>query len=643
MLFLLAQTWDIWTNTELLLDVCRQGDTVYMATAGGLLLSDGTSILRSYTKLDGIKSTQVLSVACEGGEIWILTRNGIQYRDGEQFRDIPLIIFGDPEEVLEARRIDRGGNFLFILGKTRPTALRVADTVEITFPPEIGRTNVLKVFGDRVVVGGPYGALTSHVDSFFVFSAWDTLVTGREVYDVDTFRGDWVFATDTGVVDTFGRVSLSSTPVSFLYSRNDTLWISALRALFVLDSVGADTVRIRRGDIRFLGEGFVGFGYYSDPSYMHGLGIYRLPDLYRIETGGLGFTSITGMVELGDSLIVCGKGIEYSCAVWPTRKTFSFFLVNSMKYINGYLWIGYHGTGVKAYKPDFSDTITISASEFGDFRFVFDFAGFQGDVYVLAWNSSGSARLFRVEDTTVVSTGISGSSQYLLHSTGDYLVACSESECRFYDSNLQVYGSVGIGANVAYGSGDSLLLGTSSGLYVVSVSTLTYSGPYLAGRNITGLWKGLDGSVWVADDRGIEVLDSSMNVVRTFTPSNSPLADLPVSNSPYFPLRYTLLANPDKNRLYIATVGGISILTSPDVVSGWERASLVYPNPARRGQTVRVKNCPVGAKVILYSASGARVAENDRCEIKNTFPPGLYFLAVVGPNGRKVYRLVLTD
>ncbi len=647
MLFLFAQTWDLWANTELLLDVCRYGDTVYMATAGGLLLSDGARILKTYTKLDGLKSTQVLSVVCEGGDVWVLTRNGIQHRDGERFRDVSLIVFGNPEEILGARRIVRSGDFLFILGKTHPTALRLSDTVEIPFPTSIGQTNVLKVFGDTVVVGGPYGALYSTVGTFFISSGWDTLISGVEVYDVDTFRGRWVFATDTGVIDLHGNVSLAGTPVGYLYSRNDTLWVSADRALFVLDTIGgdplSDTTRIRDGDVRYLGNGFVGFGYVSDPSYMLGLGIYRLPDLYRIETGGLGFTSITGMVELGDSLIVCGKGLEYSCAVWPSRRTFSFFFVNSLKYINGYLWIGYHGFGAKAYRPDFSDTITIRPSDLGGFGYVFDLAGFNGKVYILAWNAYGSSRIFEVEDTVARSTGISGSAQNLLYSTGDYLLVCSETECKFYDPDLRLYGSVGVGANVIYGSGDSLLFGTSNGLYVVSPSTLTYSGPYLAGRSITGIWKGLDGRIWVADDRGIEILDGTMTLVKSYTPNNSPLAGYPVSTSPYFPLRNTLLANPDKNRMYIATESGVSILTSSEVVSGWERASLVYPNPARRGQTVRVKNCPVGARLVLFSASGVKVAESRTCEMKHTFQPGLYFLSVIGPDGRKVYRLILTD
>ena len=651
MLFLLGQTWELWANTELLLDVCRYGDTVYMATAGGLLLSDGERILGSYTKVDGLKSTQVLSVVCEGGDVWVLTRNGIQHREGNGFKDINLIVFGDPEEILGARKIVRSGDFLFILGKTRPTALRLSDTVEIPFPTVIGQTNVLKIFGDTVVVGGPYGALYSTVGTFFLSSGWDTLISGVEVYDVDTFRGRWVFATDTGVVDTYGNVAFAATPVNHIYSRNGTLWVSANRALFVLDTVGGDsildTTRIRSGDVRYLGNGFVGFGYVSDPAYMIGLGIYRLPDLYRIRTGGLGFTSITGMVELGDSLIVCGKGLEYSCAVWPTRQTFSFFFVNSLKYINDYLWIGYHGFGVKAYRPDFSDTITIRPSDLGDFGYVFDFTGFRGKVYILAWNAYGSSRVFEVSfeagNPVIRSTGISGSAQNLLYSTEDYLLVCSETECKFYDGDLNIYGSVGVGANVIYGFGDTLLFGTTNGLYVVSIPTLTHSGPYLTGRNVSGIWRGLDGRIWVADDRGVEILDSTMLLVKAYTPNNSPLAGYPVSNSPYFPLRNTLLANPDRNRLYVATESGLTILTSPEVVSGWERASLVYPNPARKGQTVRVKNCPVGARVVLFSASGAKVAESNTCEIRHTFQPGLYFLAVIGPDGRKVYRLVLTD
>ncbi len=606
-------------------------------------MSDGDTVLKAYTKLDGIKTAQVLSVACEGGDIWILTGSGLQYRDGNRFKDINLIVFGDPDEILGGRRIVRRGNFLFILGKSKPTALRLEDTVEIAFPPDIERANVLKVFGDTLVLGGPYGAIYSRVDSFFSPSSWDTLISGREVYDIDTFRGRWVFATDSGVIDLGGRISLPGVAVSFVHSYGGKLWMAAARTLYTLDSVGADTVRVRGGDIRYLGNGFVGFGYRSDPSYMLGLGIYRLPDLHRIRTGGLGFTSITGMVELGDSLVLCGKGIEYSCAVWPSGKTFNFLFVNTLKYVNGYLWIGYHGYGLKAYRPDFSDTITVRPSDLGNFGYVFDITGFQGKVYTLAWNAYGSSRLFEIEDSTARSTGISGAHQSLLHSTDEYLLVCSETECRFYDSNLQPYGSVGVGANVIYGRGDTLLFGTSNGLYFVFPSTLTYDGPYLMGRYISGVWKGLDGRIWVADDRGIEVLDTTLRIVETFTPLNSPLAGSPVSNSPYFPLRYTLLVNTDRNRVYIATDGGLSVLTSYDVVSGWERASLVYPNPARRGQTVRVKNCPIGAKLVLYTASGGKVAETSGCSIKHTFRPGLYFLAVIGPNGRRVYRLVLTD
>ncbi|NPB04733.1 MAG: T9SS type A sorting domain-containing protein [Thermotogae bacterium] len=643
MLFLLSQGWQLWTNTELLLDVCRRNDTVFMATAGGLLLSDGGTILKSFTKMDGLRSTQVISVACEEGGLWVLTRGGLQYFEDGSFKDINLITFDDPEEILGARRIRKRGDFLFILGKTKPTALRLSDTVEIPFPRSIASANGLKLFGDSIVVVGTGWAFIAPTDSFYVESAWDTLFTGYDVLDVDTFGGSWVFATRSGLRDTLGNVSLDSVEVSAVLSLNDTLWIAALRALFKLPEVGGDTQRVRDGDVRFLGRGYVSFGYLRDPSYMIGLGIYRLPDMWRLKTGGLGFTSITGMVELGDSLILCGKGVEYSCAVWPMGHTFNTLFVNTLKYARGWLWIGYHGFGVKAYRPDMSDTITIRPSDLNDYAYVFDFAEFNGKLYTTAWNSFGFSKVFAIEDSTAEPTTIVGSGYHFLYSTEENLVVCSEGECKFYDGDLRPVGSIPIGANVMFRRGDTLLVGNDQGLYVVSLRTLTHDGPYLQGHQITGLWVGLDGKVWVADNTGLLILDENFNLVKSYTPENSPLAGYPVSITSYFPLRYTLLANPDENRLYISTDGGLSILTSPEVVAGWEINSLVYPNPARRGQTVRVKNCPIDARLTLYTLSGTRIKENRGCSLVVNVPPGLYMLAVVGSQGRKVLKVVVQE
>ncbi len=648
MFLVLVQGWEIWGNTELLLDVCRRNDTLFMATGGGLLLSDGETVLKSYTKTEGLKTAQAVSVACEPNGVWVLTPKGLQVWNGRDFTDVNLIVFGDPNEILGARTILYSHGYIFIVGKSRPTALRVSDTVEIPFPFEIGQTNVLKVFGDTLVIGGDYGAMFSIIDSFYVYEGWHTLLSGFTVYDVDTFRGGWVFATDSGVRDTSGRVSFGERKVLHIYSTGDTLWVADDGGLYVLDSLGGDTVKVGGLYVRFLGEGLVGFGNRLDPAYMIGNGIYTLPDFRKIPTGGLSFTSITGMVEIGDSLLLCGKGGMRSCAFWPSGEHFQMGLINTVKFYQDRIWIAYHnwaGLALFVYAADFSDTVVFKDTALLGFGYVFDVAEFQGKVYAVSWNANGDSRLFEVnaEEERVTATDVRGAAQNLLYSTGEHLLICSQVACKFYDGNLQEVASVPFGGNAAHHRGDTLFLGSDNGFYKLSLKDFSYSGPFLTGRKITGIWVGIDGKIWVADQTGITVLNRDLSVYRNYTPSNSPLPGVPVSVSVYFPIRFSLLANPQKNRMYIATDGGLAVYTDPEIVSGWQDSSLVYPNPVKAGKHINLKNCPIDARLTLYTISGVKLKEERSCRIKAPDRAGLFILNVSSGGIRKNYKVVVVE
>lgn len=634
--------WYLWTNTENLLDVCSRNDTFYLATSGGLLVVYNDSVIGKYTKLDGINTAEVLSVSCENG-LWILSGRGLQYFEGGKFKTLNLISFDDPEEVLNAKKIRIKGQYMFILGKTRVLAYRITDSTEVPFYVRFNKPKYIEIFRDSLVVGDTLG-LYKVLYSEFSSSLWDTVFLGRPVFSAvrHPYMG-WLIGTDTGILDTNGNViHLPGRRINFMSLRGDTIWVSTDTFVYRIDP-SSSPVAVKGGYALYLSKDFVGFGKLNTSFYMFGEGIYRIPDFKKLKTRGLPYTTITSMLLIGESLIACGRGGNKACAVWPSGDTFGLGLVNVARYYDGKIYLGLNGGGLVILSSDFSDTVRIEPSELGGFGYVFDITRMNGNIYFVSWEPLGNAKVFKIVDTVAEETGFIDYATNILYSAGDRLILCGQGVCKVLYSDFKPYGSITANANIVYHYGDTLFIGTSDGLEVYSLSTLGFITRVLKGISITGIWRGLDGKLWLSGSHGLIVLDKNFNVIKTYTPENSPMPGYSISPTSLYPLRFTILGDAPSGRVYIATDKGIGILQDTSVSSGWWESLKVYPNPARRNATVRILNCPEGASLKVFTPSGILMKEVRSCSFKNDLPAGLYIIHVEHSGKRTLLKVVLLD
>ncbi|MEO0214289.1 MAG: T9SS type A sorting domain-containing protein, partial [candidate division WOR-3 bacterium] len=115
------------------------------------------------------------------------------------------------------------------------------------------------------------------------------------------------------------------------------------------------------------------------------------------------------------------------------------------------------------------------------------------------------------------------------------------------------------------------------------------------------------------------------------------------SPSALYPLRFTLFGDVERGRLIILTEKGVAFFEDTSIVSGWWDNLVIYPNPAGKGKTVRIKNCPNGANLYIFTHSGKRVKNVKGCSFKNDLPLGLYVVIVEYNGRRKPLKVVLLD
>lgn len=642
--------WYLWTNTETLLDACFSSDTSYLATPGGLIVLVGNSINRIITKLDGLKGTDVLSVSCKNG-LWVLSGGALQYYKNGKFQTVDLIAFDDPEEVLNGKRIRSLGDFLFILGKSKVMVYKISESTEVILNFRFSKPKFLEIFEDSVFVGDTMGLYKAKYDNFV---RWDTLFHGYPVFSaVKHPTMGWLIGTDNGVKDISGTTLwLSGKIIRFLSLRGDTVYLATDSSLYVIPPPSYSPSKLLDGYVSYLSEKFFGLGKINTPYYMFGRGIYKLSNMQRIITGGLPYTTITGMVLVGDTLISCGRGDYYACAVWPSGKTFGFGITNFIrKFKDKVLVLGLNGGGLVLLlmeNDSFTDTVIFTPSRLGGFSYVFDMAVLKDTIYFVAWEPSGNSKLFKlglkVGDSisdTVLTEVLTDYATDILYSVEDKIIICGQGKCKFYSSDLNFYSSLDVKANVVYNQGDTLLFGTDDGVEMYSLKSLGYLGKILAGNVITGLWVGLNGSVWASGSMGLARFDGKS--LKIYSPENSPIPGISISPSPLYPIRFSLLPDLKNGRIFVATEKGIGIFQDSSVLSGWWNKVKVYPNPAPKGKEVKILNCPPNSTLKIFTPSGFEIKRVQGCSFRNDLAPGFYFIGLEGLERRIVIKFVSVE
>jgi hypothetical protein len=642
--------WYLWTNTESLLDACFSSDTSYLATPGGLVILVNGSVNKTINKLDGLKGTDVISISCKNG-LWVLSGGALQHYKNGKFYTVDLIAFEDPDEVLNARRIRSVGDFLYILGKSKVMVYKISESTEVVLNFRFSKPKFLEIFGDSVFVGDTLGLYKAKYDDFL---RWDTLFYGRPVFSAIKHPTlSWLIGTDDGVKNLSGSTLwLSGKVIRFLSLRGDTVYLATDSSLYRLSPPSYSPFKLLDGYVSYLSENLFGLGRINSLYYMFGYGIYTLPNLQRIRTGGLPYTTITGMVLLGDSLIACGRGGYYACAVWPSGNTFGFGITNFVRKFNDrVLILGLHGGGLVLLlvgENSFKDTVIFTPSRLGGFSYVFDMAVFRDTVYFIAWEPSGSSKLFKlsfkVGDSifdTVLTDVLTDYAMDILYSVDDKLIMCGQGNCKFYSPNLNQYASINVKANVVYNFGDTLLFGTDDGVEMYSLRSLGYLGKVLAGKVITGLWVGLDGSIWASGSMGLARLRG--NSLKIYSPENSPIPGISLSPSVLYPIRFSLLSDLKNGRIFVATEKGIGIFSDSLVLAGWWENVKVYPNPALKGKEVKILNCPPNSTLRIFTSSGFEIKREKGCSFKNDLAPGFYLIVLESMGRRTTVKFVSVE
>ncbi len=642
--------WYLWTNTETLLDACFSSDTSYLATPGGLVILIENTLAKIITKLHGLKGTDVISVSCKNG-LWVLSGGSLQYYKDGKFHTVDLIAFEDPDEILNGKKIRSAGDFLFILGRRRIVTYKISESTEVLLNVRFSKPKFLEIFGDSVFVGDTTGLYKAKYDDL---TRWDTLFYGNPVLSaVKHPVMGWLMGTDDGVKDVHGNTLwFSGKIVRFLSLRGDTIYLATDSSLYRLVPPSYSPSKILDGYVSYLSKDLFGLGRANSPYYMFGYGIYSLPSMQRIRTGGLPYTTITGMVLLDDSLIACGRGEYNACAFWPSGNTFGFGTTNFVrKFKDKVLVLGLNGGGLVLLLTDkgtFKDTIIITPSMLGGFSYVFDMTVIRDTIYFVAWESSGNSKIFKlsfkVEDSitdTVLVEVLTDYATDVLYSVEDRLIVCGQGSCRFLSSDLRTYANLNVKANVIYNYGDTLLFGTNDGVEMYSLRSLGYLGKILAGNIITGLWVGLDGSVWASGSMGLSRFDGRS--LKIYSPENSPIPGISISPSVLYPIRFSLLPDLRNGRIFVATEKGIGIFQDSSILSGWWEEVKVYPNPARKGNEVRILNCPPNSKLRIYTPAGFDVKKVNGCSFKNDLSPGFYFIGLESSGRRALIRFVSVE
>jgi hypothetical protein len=358
------------------------------------------------------------------------------------------------------------------------------------------------------------------------------------------------------------------------------------------------------------------------------------------------------MLLLGDSLIACGRGGYYACAVWPSGNTFGFGITNFIRKFNDrVLILGLNGGGLVLLlvgENSFKDTVIFTPSRLGGFSYVFDMAVFRDTVYFVAWEPSGSSKLFKLSfkvgdsiSDTVLTDVLTDYAMDILYSVDDKLIMCGQGNCKFYSPNLNQYASINVKANVIYNYGDTLLFGTDDGVEMYSLRSLGYLGKVLAGNVITGLWVGLDGSIWASGSMGLARLKG--NSLKIYSPENSPIPGISLSPSVLYPIRFSLLPDLKNGRIFVATEKGIGIFSDSSVLAGWWENVKVYPNPALKGKEVKILNCPPNSTLRIFTPSGFEVKREKGCSFKNDLAPGFYLIVLESMGRRTTIKFVSVE
>ncbi len=179
LIFTFSTTWHTYYNSEFIFDGCRVGDTLYLATNGGILKTiplDTLRILQRYTNIDGLGSPIVNAIESdENGNLWAVSDHHLYFKSAgsSRFFEYSRIPFSDSLTWIQVNDPDVfiSTNLRLIRINTRGTPEIFDDDIIYQYPlNELGISQGpierVRVYGDSIYIVTPYVFVKSMVSEF---------------------------------------------------------------------------------------------------------------------------------------------------------------------------------------------------------------------------------------------------------------------------------------------------------------------------------------------------------------------------------------------------------------------------------------------------------------------------------------------
>ncbi len=666
-----------WTNMSGVYDIATTGDRYYMATIGGILITDRN--LFPVKKLDfssSLPSNIVVSVDTLAGVVWFTTTGGTGYISGEDvvLYPSPSLPVSDMERVRGA--ITYGSHLLIYSDEwimdidTRGTPQFNDDRIRLVEMARIEPTgrrpiNHIAVHRDTLYVADSLGVIATHLDFMDIPASYIRIKESGNTLFIRFLNDTMYLGTADGLMMEDSTL-MSGYAVIYFLRQSDTFFLS---------------LRVGSSDIYapgFLGkfiDGNLTIEYmYPSPyiilPYGNGLLVslfYWLGDAVGENSKGIGLVTYPDWIPhfYGDIPFNYTTGI-YADGDW-------LYIFTGRIYNTPHDTLGFMGVDMlnrKLFNPDDSEDYSVRgiakiddstfalATFFSIFTFhkdgtvqkCYDGTNSDGDAFtsitatgdtLLATAHSGQVFRFYNDCTVRQLTpyGVVGIPRAISYNPTSHLIAVGgDGGIAIYQENSQVLFDPGYQVKALEPHGTGFLIGTGQGLYrydgfaISPIQSVPQEG---ISDIIVDKW----GRPWILSQSGLYQLDRQLNLFQFYR-----IAGTTYDFATNWPLKHNLAIYMDTLLLAgssqgIAVINLNTTITFPDSI-------IVYPNPAYemafiRGvacadiQDIRVMTMTGIPQNVPYSCDNG-IVQMDTSRLKK----GLYIVDMMLKWGRKTLKLI---
>ena len=692
---LLSLTWTSYTNRNGVLDICPAGDTLFLATTGGLVIYwPGHGVVAEYTNTSGLPGVILSGVALDGARRpWVLSLGeGIGYWDGERFQRYPVysLPIGNPDNIRYANGIWARGNWVYVATNE---GLLVMDTKGTPDTTDDGR-RLLSFFdkdtiytlyftGDSVIAGGAGGAWATDTSSILNESSWTNIYPWRPVFAILRHNGTTYLGTDKGLrrLDDFpiggsfkvirlaekdGRIYFATDTMGVWLYIPDPETLGSEDPVHLISDTSARRFKCPRG--LYAGVAGIWAGFTWPPasipgpqSFTGGFAHYEDGRWKFRGFGDIGFGTVSAMARTPDGSLWAGtrQPGQYFVALmrfrdgkWDSVRTVGN--ISRMKVIKGSrLFIGTWG-GV--FEVDTGGKVIHryeSTNGLNPPNVVYLGTDLGGNLIV---GVMGNVCAYRIRDTVLenfpglyldtppnaVEMAPDGS-LWIGTSAGIYIF--SEAGGTWSQSGTITGGLPSQNITFLERHRDRMYIGTAGGLVVWDDGSLR---TLLTGKEINCAEFEADGRIWVWTTTSLCRIDSLGAILESYAPGSSLLVG-DGEGSGDFGVDDAMVLVPDNDELWVGTDRGISVLSGIGTREAWAKGLYIYPNPLHLDQgkyRIYIPGALLGSTVRVYTVDSKEVTScvlgNDKAiDLPKSIAPGLYLILVKTGDESVVVKLVV--